>query len=195
MSIYGRRGGGRQGHRSGTVFVNAVQTITGVKSFTQGAMRFFGLTEDYPTILQAQDSNVATATVKLPATSGTLALLTDIGESYSPIPQTTVAGSAIHTTTMSVNTFYIANNSALETFTLPSTKSDGDEVAVQGAGAGGWKIAQNAADQIRLGVNTTIAGLLGYLYSNNQYDFVQLKWSTTLSQWRVIASQGNIGGH
>ena len=50
------------------------------------------------------------------------------------------------------NTGYIASNdSAPVVITLPSTLNIGDLLSVQGAGAGGWQIAQNAGQQV-LGV-------------------------------------------
>ena len=52
---------------------------------------------------------------------------------------------------MSVNNGYIANNAGLVTLTLPDTAALGDEVLVQGKGAGGWLIAQNASETIYFG--------------------------------------------
>ncbi|MDA8154872.1 MAG: hypothetical protein M0Z52_00240, partial [Actinomycetota bacterium] len=46
------------------------------------------------------------------------------------------------------NTGYIADNSSQVTITLPPVPSMGDIVQVTGAGAGGWKIAQNAGQSI-----------------------------------------------
>jgi hypothetical protein len=49
------------------------------------------------------------------------------------------------------NTGYIANNAAQVTITLPASPTVGDVVRVSGAGAGGWKVAQNADQSIPLG--------------------------------------------
>jgi hypothetical protein len=43
-----------------------------------------------------------------------------------------------------INNGYIANNASLVTVTLPATAPVGSLVAVAGAGAGGWKLAQNS---------------------------------------------------
>lgn len=194
MSVFGRHRGGREAHRSGTVFVNAVQVITGKKTFVQGALAFFGLTEANPTTLSAQDTVAAAVAIKLPATSGTLALAGAV-VAAGAITQQIVNGAALHTTNAQVNHAYISNNSFLETFLLPAVKSDGDEVWVQGIGNGGWKITQNAGEFIRFGSQITTVGVTGYLYSNNQYNFVKLKWSSDLSLWYVHSVIGNPGGH
>jgi hypothetical protein len=52
---------------------------------------------------------------------------------------------------------YIANNAALVTFTLPTTSVRGSIIRLVGLGAGGWRIAQNASQQIHyLNLSTTI---------------------------------------
>ena len=55
------------------------------------------------------------------------------------------------------NTGYVAANAALVTITLPMLPTIGDIVRVTGAGAGGWKIAQNAG-QSMLGANLGLVG-------------------------------------
>jgi photosystem II stability/assembly factor-like uncharacterized protein len=49
------------------------------------------------------------------------------------------------------NTGYMANNAAQVTITLPITPALGDLVEVSGVGAGGWKIAQSAGQQVYVG--------------------------------------------
>jgi hypothetical protein len=56
------------------------------------------------------------------------------------------------------NTGYVATDANLTTITLPASPNIGDTVRVSGAGAGGWKIAQNAGQSI-LGVNLGSFGL------------------------------------
>ncbi|MEY8876222.1 MAG: WD40/YVTN/BNR-like repeat-containing protein, partial [Leptothrix sp. (in: b-proteobacteria)] len=46
------------------------------------------------------------------------------------------------------STGYVANNAAQVTITLPTAPSVGDLIEVSGAGAGGWKLAQNASQAI-----------------------------------------------
>jgi hypothetical protein len=49
------------------------------------------------------------------------------------------------------NTGYLANNAAQVTITLPTTPALGDLVQVSGVATGGWKVAQNAGQQVRVG--------------------------------------------
>jgi len=92
----------------------------------------------------------------------------------------------------SVNNGYIANNAGLVTITMPSTASIGQIVEVAGAGAGGWRIAQNASQVINFGVLATTSGTGGRLDSVNRYDSVRLICITANTTWSVISSQGNI---
>ena len=47
-----------------------------------------------------------------------------------------------------IDTGYLLNNSQLVTVTLPASPNAGDIVRISGAGAGGWKVAQNAGQSI-----------------------------------------------
>jgi hypothetical protein len=47
-----------------------------------------------------------------------------------------------------IDTGYLLNNSQLVTVTLPSSPNAGDIVRISGAGASGWKVAQNAGQSI-----------------------------------------------
>jgi len=82
--------------------------------------------------------------------------------------------------TMASGNAYLANNAGLVTLTLPSSLSILDTFVVSGAGAGGWKIAQNASQQIIWdeggvnGVNQTTIGTSGFLASTDDYDHVEL---------------------
>lgn len=94
--------------------------------------------------------------------------------------------------TMAVNTSYLANNAALVTLTLPTTCAQGTEFAVAGVGAGGWKIAQAASQQINFGNVTTTSGTGGFLASSNQFDVVYLVCTTANTQFSVLSTIGNI---
>ena len=95
--------------------------------------------------------------------------------------------------TMSVNTGYIANNSALVTATLPSTSAVGDLVWIVGKGSGGWQIAQNSGQKIHFGNQDTTTGSGGHLDSSNQYDTIQLLCTSANTDWTCTGiSQGNI---
>lgn len=93
---------------------------------------------------------------------------------------------------MAINTYYIANNAALVTLTLPDTAALGSVIKVVGSGAGGWKIAQNASEAINFGNKTTTTGTGGYIASTHRYDAVELVCITANTTWNVISSIGNI---
>ena len=91
-----------------------------------------------------------------------------------------------------INSGYICNNAGLVTVTLPSSAAQGTMLSLAGKGAGGWKLAQNAGQNIRFGSVTTTTGVGGYLSSYNQYDAVTMVCSSADVTWVVVASQGNI---
>jgi hypothetical protein len=94
--------------------------------------------------------------------------------------------------TASVDNGYIANKGTLLTLTLPTTAAVGSVVAISGKGAGGWKIAQNADEQIIFGNKSTTVGVTGYLASVNQYDAIELVCVIANTTWLVTRSVGNI---
>ncbi|MGL5626603.1 MAG: hypothetical protein ACRDDW_03670 [Candidatus Rhabdochlamydia sp.] len=101
------------------------------------------------------------------------------------------------TQTIATNTGYIANNAAQVVFTLPATANVGDTFYVTGngtAGTAGWKVAQNAGQQIYFGSTTTTTGTGGSLTSTNQLDSIRavcvVSGASTI--WNIITSMGNI---
>jgi len=96
------------------------------------------------------------------------------------------------TQSMAVNNGYIANNAGVVTATLPATSAVGDVVAITGINnATGWKIAQNAGNQIFFGTSSTTAGAGGYLQSTAIRDAVKLVCTSINANWQVISSIGN----
>lgn len=94
--------------------------------------------------------------------------------------------------TMVAGNGYLANNAALVTLTLPTTAAQFTSIVVDGVGAGGWKIAQNAGQTINFSSTPTTAGTGGSLASINQFDSVQLLCVVANTTWNVIGSVGNI---
>ena len=91
------------------------------------------------------------------------------------------------------NNGYVANNAGLVTLTLPATSAFGDEIAVLGQGAGGWKIAQNVLQNIHLGSSVTTTGTGGSLASTNAFDSIYLICTVANTTWTVEGGpQGNI---
>ena len=93
---------------------------------------------------------------------------------------------------MAVNNGYIANNAGLVTLTLPTTSALGSVIEVVGKGAGGWRISQNAGEQIHFGNINTTTGTGGYLQSTLTYDAIRIVCTVADTEWTVLSVQGNI---
>jgi len=95
---------------------------------------------------------------------------------------------------MAVGNGYGANNASLVTFTLPATAAFGDVVRVLGKGAGGWKIAQNATQQIIVGKLSSTVGTGGSVASTATSDCVELRCITsgTATVWESASGWGNL---
>jgi hypothetical protein len=97
-----------------------------------------------------------------------------------------------------VNEHYLTNNASLVTVTLPTTAAVGDMLTVQGVGAGGWKVAQNASEQIIWqaggtdGVHETTIGTGGSLASTDRYDAIVLICIVANDTWLVHHAKGVI---
>lgn len=106
------------------------------------------------------------------------------------LPFTTVSGTS---QSAAVNNGYFTNNASLVTVTLPAAASVGDVVEVAGQGAGGWLLAQNAAQLIH-GTNgaVTTTGTGGSLASTNQWDIITVRCVIANTTWTVDNCQGNL---
>lgn len=93
--------------------------------------------------------------------------------------------------TMAVNTYYIADNAGLVTFTLPAVAPLGSMFAIVGKGAGGWTLVEATGQTIQFGTITTTV-TTGSLSSLSRYDCVTLVTTTANTVFSVYASIGNI---
>lgn len=93
---------------------------------------------------------------------------------------------------MAVNNGYIANNAGLVTMTLPATSAVGDMVIITGIGAGGWRLAQNAGNQVFFEALSTTAGAGGSISSIVTRDTLTLVCTSTNANWQVISSMGSM---
>jgi hypothetical protein len=91
-----------------------------------------------------------------------------------------------------INNGYIISNASQTTVTLPSTAAEGSIVAVQGKGAAGWILAQNASQVVHFGNATTTTGTGGSLTSTNQWDGVEVVCVTANTTWAVLRAVGNL---
>lgn len=96
------------------------------------------------------------------------------------------------TQTAAVDNGYICNNAALVTVTLPSTCAFGKTIRIAGKGTGGWKIAQNAGQQIHFGDQSTTSGTSGYIASGYYRDAIELVCITTDTTFMVVGAVGTV---
>lgn len=88
---------------------------------------------------------------------------------------------------------YAANNALLVTLTLPPPGGTqfGDTVAVMNIGAGGFKIAQGAGQQIIIGGSSTTIGAAGSITATTTTDGIELICGPDDLTWRTTtAPQG-----
>lgn len=106
---------------------------------------------------------------------------------YTPVAWVTIAGT---TQAATVATAYVVGNAAQTTITLPATFAVGDQVIIEGFGAGGFIVAANAGDTIVTASGTTSAGgtLTCALAAGNAY-FVGLVANTT---WKLVSTNTSL---
>lgn len=95
------------------------------------------------------------------------------------------------TQALAVGNLYYANNASLVTLTIPSTFAVGEVIAVMGQGAGGWKIAQNASQNIIFGDQVSTTGTGGSWSSSQQYDNIFLVGMVANTTMAVRSAIGN----
>jgi hypothetical protein len=165
--------------------------MSGASTTPQWSTTTYPLTNAINTIMYASAANVLG--VITPANN---AILTS---NASGVPSWSTSATVMSWTDVTgtsqaavVNNGYIADNAGLCTITLPSTAAIGQIVAVQGKGAGGWKLAQNASQAVNFGNQVTTTGTGGSLASTNQWDAVEVICVTANNVWAVMRSIGNI---
>ena len=81
---------------------------------------------------------------------------------------------------------YVADNASQVNLTLPAFAEVGTVIEILGRGAGGWVIAQNEGQRIRIGHKATTLGSAGSLASNRQHSAVALRCITEDTEWEVL---------
>lgn len=102
-----------------------------------------------------------------------------------------VVTSADNPVLMVPDTGYIAKGVAPVNFVLPAAAAIGDIIYVEGY-ANLWTIAQNAGQQMFLGISQTTTGVLGSLSATVISDAVTLLCVTANNEFKIINSVGNI---
>jgi len=91
-----------------------------------------------------------------------------------------------------VNTGVFSNNGAGVAFTLPTIAALGDSLEIASINAGGWTVAQNAGQDIRVGNQVTTTGVGGSLASLAIGDTIQMICSVANTSFVVAHMLGNI---
>jgi hypothetical protein len=169
--------GGLASANSATLITSA-SGVPSWQALTDGQV-LIGVTAGSPTAAQITGSGGITVS----SAAGTI----NISGTGSGIGWTEVTGT---TQSMSADAGYVASNAGLVTMTLPNLAAFGTVINVQGKGAGGWKIAQNAGQTIHFGNVDTTTGATGYLASTNRYDSIQLLCITANTDWAIMTTQG-----
>ena len=90
---------------------------------------------------------------------------------------------------LAVQNGYIPTNVALTTFTLPANSAVGDVIKIDGESAAFFKIAQNADQQIHVGVLSSTVGIGGSVTATHRRDCITLRCTVANLEW--IAEQWN----
>jgi hypothetical protein len=139
--------------------------------------------------------STGTSPVKAGLTAGTgISVTNGAGSIAIAATGTILAWSEITgaTKTIVVQEAYVADRGTQIIFTLPATAALGTEFKIQGKGAGLWKIAQGAGQQIYVGSSATASGAGGYLEATDAHDAISLVCITADTIWATQAVVGNI---
>lgn len=112
---------------------------------------------------------IAGTNMTLTPGSGTLTFASTAAD-----PSATVLANPTSSVALAANTTYIATNTSvgITTFTLPVSPTPGNFYEIVGSGTQGWKVAQNAGQQITFGALTTTTGTGGSISSNTAADSI-----------------------
>lgn len=95
-------------------------------------------------------------------------------------------------TLATAHTYGTNDGATLVTYILPTTAALGDTFTVLGFSSGGWKIAQNASQQIQFGSSNSTSGTGGFIASTLASDCATLICITANTLFAVFPAQGNL---
>ena len=163
--------------------VNFGTSVIGSLSLSDGQFTFCTNSTNPATIIAGNFTGSAVRVINGPNSI-------ELGVSFNPV----IASSSM---TMVANTAYIVDSPSLVTLTLPASSSAGQCVHIVGVGAGGWKIAQLAGQQIIIcgttaGNSQTTVGVTGSISSANSTDAIVLM-TNNVGAWGVVGSPQSTG--
>lgn len=177
------------------LYYSTAGTAQDLSEFPYTAPGFFCVDENqkaYYTTATSSSAQILIGSNTVGPAMGGITNLTQINTANSP---STVMTFVANPTTNSVSASqsmtwgraYIVNSASLVTLTLPTVAPIGSTLYVVGINTGGWTIAQNAGQSIRISsssVSTTGAG--GSVSSNNSYDSVCLICTVANTSWTTL---------
>ena len=167
-----------------TLYADEVSLNAATFSQTNGGLIVYLSVAQYEGYTPATPGNWSPAPTQVAAALDQLAARSS--SSFPYIDQTT-------STIMAVNTGYFADSASLVTLTLPTTIGAGSVFEVINTNTGGFKIAQNAGQQIQFGDDITTSGTAGSVASTNVGDSLRLVCKTANTLLFVSpGSQGNL---
>lgn len=87
---------------------------------------------------------------------------------------------------------YINGFAGLTVYSLPAVAAVGDTFQILGQGAGGWRIDQNAGQQIHVSGTSTTVGVLGSVASANLRDCIELVCSVANTEFTAVDFVGTL---
>lgn len=122
--------------------------------------------------------------------AGNIVLITATGGGGGGLSWQAVT-SASNPVTLVKNTGYIAKGAGVVNFVLPAAAAIGDTFAIMGIG-NLWTIAQNANQDITIGISTTTTGITGSVTATSISDCLQIVCSTANLNFNKFGElQGN----
>ncbi len=187
----------------GTIWINKSSNnafiltsyINGVPNWMPIGLTEFGSGTDGQVLIAATSgipkfaSMIAGANITLTAGPNSLTIAATGGGSAGLTWGAVTTDAAFTVNQGAINT----KGATLLTMTLPTTAAVGTQIAIQGTAAstGGWRIAQNTAQNIQAGSMTTTIGTSGSLSSSNVNDGIILVCTVANTTWNVIGPVGN----
>jgi hypothetical protein len=159
----------------GDTSIDASEIVSGILSFARGGTGLGAL----GSALQNIRVNAAGTALEFYTPAATLNRLP-----YTEVTTTTQA--------LAVDNSYGANNASQIIHTLPSTAVAGSIIEITGIGAGGWRVAQNASQQIHFGNISSTVGTGGRIDSTFRRDCISLRCTVANTEWVVINATGNM---
>ena len=108
------------------------------------------------------------------------------GSSYATSEKTTAFAMA------TLNEYICNHAETLVVGTLPETAAVGARFRMIGKGVAGWKVAQNASQYIVSGVNSSLAGVTGFIQSGDSKAVVEIVCTVANTEFTVVSIIGSI---